>query len=314
MNIGRSTLIHEAGLPMSVVKDDIRITSAQFFALWHALETLGGPDIGLLLLEALDSSMLPPSILVAYYARNLGDALQRVARFKELCAPEKLDITNDGDYCVITTEWPLANKPAPAALTDATMASLVGMARQGTEQNFTPLRLDLRREKSDALADYFGCPIQWKAPQDRLLLRLDDLDLRFATYNRELVVMLDTALGNEIEQRQATVSFSGQVRWLLRHALTAGRPELRSIARELAISERSLQRRLNEEGQSFQSLLSDTRHQLACEYLTNPTFEIIEIAYMLGFEDQGSFYRAFQKWETLTPSEWRKAHISQEGP
>jgi AraC-like DNA-binding protein len=99
------------------------------------------------------------------------------------------------------------------------------------------------------------------------------------------------------------------VRWHLKRALTAGRPELRSIARDMAISERSLQRRLREEGYSFQSLLSDTRHQLACEYLSEASFDISEIAYLLGYEDQGSFYRAFQKWEELTPAAWREAHL-----
>lgn len=59
-------------------------------------------------------------------------------------------------------------------------------------------------------------------------------------------------------------------------------------------------------GHSFQSLLSDTRHALACEYLAQAALDIAEIAYMLGYDDHGSFYRAFQKWEAKTPSQWRE--------
>ncbi|WP_254452999.1 helix-turn-helix transcriptional regulator [Ruegeria atlantica] len=73
----------------------------------------------------------------------------------------------------------------------------------------------------------------------------------------------------------------------------------------MAVNERSLQRHLKNEGHSFKSLLSDTRHQLAREYLAEPDFDISEIAYLLGYEDQGSFYRAFQKWEHQTPAKWR---------
>jgi len=76
----------------------------------------------------------------------------------------------------------------------------------------------------------------------------------------------------------------------------------------LAMSERSLQRRLSDEGLSFQVLLSETRHQLALEYLRDPSLAIVEVAYMLGYEDQNSFFRAFRQWEGKTPSVWRANH------
>jgi AraC-like DNA-binding protein len=90
--------------------------------------------------------------------------------------------------------------------------------------------------------------------------------------------MLDQILEPDLALVENSGSTTLQVRWHLKRALTAGRPELRSIARDMAISERSLQRRLREEGYSFQSLLSDTRHQLACEYLTEASCDIRERA------------------------------------
>lgn len=116
--------------------------------------------------------------------------------------------------------------------------------------------------------------------------------------------MLDAALDADLSKAENNTSLTDQVRWHLRRALTAGRPELRSIARAMAISERSLQRHLKDEGHSFKSLLSEIRHQLACQYLREPNLDISEIAYLLGYEGQGSFYRAFQKWENRTPAEW----------
>ena len=101
---------------------------------------------------------------------------------------------------------------------------------------------------------------------------------------------------------------SDKVRWLLRRSLTAGRPELKSIARELAVSERTLQRQLTSEGGSFQMILSDIRHELALEYLRETENDLSEIAYMLGYGDQASFFRAFQAWENITPSKWRDKH------
>lgn len=308
LGIRRSELLRTAGLPVVSVRNDCCITTLQFFALWRAMETLHGQDAGIRLAHALDGSVLPPSFLVGHHARDLADALRRVARFKALCAPEELSVVAEGDRCILALTWPHAGASVPAALTDASMTSLLDLARTGTGEDIRPVRLELRRGPSDAISSHFRCPVRWGAELDRLILRRSDLDVPFRTYNQELLEMLDTALDAEMKSGRAAGTMADKVRWFLRRNLTAGRPELRSIARELAISERSLQRRLGEEGHSFQSLLSETRHLLACEYLAQP-LDIAEIAYLLGYDDQGSFFRAFQKWEGKTPSEWRQASV-----
>ena len=305
LGIRRSPLLRSAGLPTSAGRDGASLSTAHFFALWRALEQLGGPDVGLHLAQGLDGAVMPPSFLVAYHARDLGDALHRVARFKSLCAPEELTIASEGGAIVIDTRWPYAQGDVPFSLADATMTALVGVPRAGADEQYQPLRLELRRPRSAAIAAHFGCPIGWSAAADRLFLQSCDLALPFKTYNADLTTMLDTALIAAVERNTRALSLSEQVQWLLRRAITGGRPEMRMVARELALSERSLQRRLHEEGCTFQSLLSYTRHQLAREYLIDRSLEVAEIAYRLGYDDQGSFYRAFQKWENQTPAQWR---------
>ena len=314
LGIRRSMLLRGAELPMAAGQEGASLSTAQFFGLWHSLEQLGGTEVGLQLAQGLDGAVMPPSFLVAYHARDLRDALTRVARFKSLCAPEELTIAPEGDAIVIETTWPYALGDVPFSLTDATMAALVGVPRTGADDNYQPLRLELRRPRSGAIARHFGCPIQWNAAADRLFLRASDLALPFRTYNAELAAMLDMALAAIIEQNARASSLSQQVQWLIRRALTGGRPEIRSVARELALSERSLQRRLHEEGRSFQALLSDTRHQLAREYLIDRSLDITEIAYMLGYDDQASFYRAFQRWENQTPTQWRDRQAQKGAP
>ena len=117
-------------------------------------------------------------------------------------------------------------------------------------------------------------------------------------------------LDRRLEHHLMSGSVAEQARWVLRRRLTAGRPDIRSVAAELAMSERSLQRRLTDEGVSFQALVSDTRHQLALEYLSDTSLTLIEVAYMLGYEDKNSFFRAFRQWEEQTPSEWRDANLA----
>ncbi|MBO9402875.1 AraC family transcriptional regulator [Shimia sp. R9_3] len=308
LSISRAALLRDAKLPSSVFSSEGRMTTKQLFAMWEALQTLGGDDIGLALTETMHGATLPPSFLVAFHAKNVGEALHRVARFKALCAPEEFLVAVEDDWCAVTTVWTYAQQAEPNALTDATFSFLVNMVRAGTGKSISPSGVELRRNRSDRLETWFDCPIAWNAPRSRISFNTADLEIPFTSYNSELLAMLDAALDADLNKAENTTSLTDQVRWHLRRALTAGRPELCSIAREMAISERSLQRHLRGEGHSFKSLLSDTRHQLACEYLDEPDFDISEIAYLLGYEDQGSFYRAFQKWEHQTPAEWRSRH------
>lgn len=306
LNISRSQLVKQADLPLSVALEQSKISTVQFFALWTALEQLKGPDVGIALSLTLDSAVLPPSFLVAYHAKTFRDAVERVARFKTLCAPEELQLELAGKYTKLVPVWPFCATESPQSLTDATFASIIALGRNGTGNSLQGSRLELRRTKSDLVADFFQCAISWNAPHDALYLNNQELDLPFLKFNEELTAMLDKALNEQLAQQQTSSSFSEKVRWLLRKHLTAGRPELRSIARELAMSERTLQRQLSSEGGSFQAILSDTRHELAMEYLRDTTYDLSEIAYLLGYEDQASFFRAFQGWEHDSPAKWRE--------
>ena len=74
----------------------------------------------------------------------------------------------------------------------------------------------------------------------------------------------------------------------------------------------TLQRRLQEEGSSFQQLLDDTRRDLAVQHLAQPDLAPLEIAYLLGFADPSNFYRAFKRWFGVTPGEYRLAARSRQ--
>ncbi|MGL2985933.1 helix-turn-helix domain-containing protein [Acinetobacter baumannii] len=311
LSLSRFMLIKEADLPLNVARDDARITTLQFFKLWEALENFRGKHVGIEFFQVLDSGNLPPSFLVAYHAKNLRDAIRRISRFKTLCTPEELLLTEDKDLLCITIKWPTEQREPPRALIDVTIASLIYLAREGTQQLIQPAKLDLTRDTADVFTGFINCPIHCNSSENRVYFYQKDLDLSFPSYNDELLKILDVALEVSLNQQSTGLTVSEQVKWLLRRSLTAGRPELRSVAKELSISQRSLQRYLKNEGASFQALLSETRNQLACEYLLDSSLDIAEISYLLGYEEQGSFFRAFQEWENSTPTKWREVHLKE---
>ena len=84
-------------------------------------------------------------------------------------------------------------------------------------------------------------------------------------------------------------------------------PDKSLIAAQLGMSDRTLQRRLRDEGTSFREILDDTRHYLARELLRNTRFPLADVATQLGFAEPSAFYRAFRKWEGCTPGQFREA-------
>ena len=98
---------------------------------------------------------------------------------------------------------------------------------------------------------------------------------------------------------------------IIRH-LQDGEPRRPKIAAVLGMSERTLQRRLTAEGTSFQLLLDDTRRELARHYLGQRTVSLADIAYLLGFSDQSSFFRAARRWFGSSPRDYR-ARLLTEG-
>jgi AraC-like DNA-binding protein len=97
------------------------------------------------------------------------------------------------------------------------------------------------------------------------------------------------------------------VKWILKRLLAGSRPEIAAVARELGLSDRTLQRRIIDDGATFRQLLLEARQELAREYLNRPEMDVTEVAFLLGYEDSNSFYRAFRTWEGTTPSQLRAA-------
>jgi AraC-like DNA-binding protein len=102
--------------------------------------------------------------------------------------------------------------------------------------------------------------------------------------------MLNPQLVSALEERRSQISISEQVKWILKRLLAGSRPEISAVARELGLSDRTLQRRIVDDGASFRELLLEARKELAREYLTRPEIDIEEVGcefLLSGFPDMG---------------------------
>jgi AraC-like DNA-binding protein len=193
-------------------------------------------------------------------------------------------------------------------LIECCFAWVLSVARHGTGNRLSPLRLEFVQPRAHikTIERHFGCAAVCGAPRNAIVFRAADAQRPFVTRNAELLGMLAPQFEEELKQENGGENFIERVRVAIQQKLTGRRPSIEDIADALHISSRTLQRRLQDDGSSFQRVLEDARHQLARHYLNNSVLELNEAAYLLGYEDSNSFVRAFRTWEGVPPSRWRE--------
>jgi AraC-like DNA-binding protein len=312
--ISTSAVLRAAGLPRDFFEQRRILASTQeLFALWRAIsEVSKDPVIGPKLGTETSIHRFHPSAIAALSADTFGAGIDTMAKYKKLSAPEEiLQEKSDGEW-KIRFRWTLAVEVEPPALIEYCFSSLLTIARHGTGTRLSPLRVDLVQTRGNLklLERHFGCPVICGASQNAMVFRASDAELAFVTRNLELLEMLAPQFEQELKQRYADEenTFIELVSGAIQQRLTGRRPSIEQIADDLHMSSRTLQRRLQDSGWSFQRVLGEARRQLARYYLSNSVLELGEAAYLLGYEDANSFARAFRGWEGIPPKHWRESH------
>ncbi|HXI73780.1 MAG TPA: AraC family transcriptional regulator [Verrucomicrobiae bacterium] len=315
--IALPTLLRRAGLPPGLFRQEkVYVTTAEVFALWRSVGELSpDPGIGLKLGAEQRLERSHPAAIAVICSRTFRDALERLGRYKQLTCPEEIRVRSKAEETAVEFFYVEAKEPQPDMLVDMVLSWILGVGRRGTDGQIAPLRLELMRDVQhrELLETHFGCRVRFKADRNALVFRSSDLDRPFVTHNDELLAMIGTQLDSELEARNMRMNVGEHVKNALRRSLAGKRPTLEDVAKELGLGTRTLQRRLTDAGLTFQQLVEDTRRELACHYLKQSAVELNEAAFLLGFEDSNSFFRAFQVWEGTSPGEWRTQHCAAVG-
>jgi AraC-like DNA-binding protein len=312
LGVRPADVLRRAGLPAGLFdQEKILVSTEELFALYRGIgQASPDPAIGLKLGSEPRVERYDPIAIAAVSARSLRDALQRLARYKQLVCPEELHVAERQGECSVQFRWLLAQETEPPLLVDVCFARVVDIARRGMGGPVTPKRLELRgASRSRPMYEaHFGCPVEFRAPENTIVFGKADLDRPFLTHNPDLFSTVAPQLEAELRQALASKAIGEQVKGILKPLLAGRRPGIADVARALRTSARTLQRRLAEDGATFQQLMQEARRELARHYLLHSSLELNETAYLLGYEDAHSFFRAFHGWEGSSPGEWRARH------
>ena len=303
-------LFSTLGLDSSVLSDpDARIAQDQMTQLWQlAVARTGNTAVGLSMARVIR----PGHFNVVGYAlmssRNLKEGFTRIVRYQRIIGeaadinlrvlPDcyRLEVSIHGD-----------SLPAPPQSHDAALAYAIAFCRWMTGQPLVPLSVSFAYAEPSNISEYqtlFGCPLIFDADHFGMSFSREMMEATLATGNATLAQAHDRLAG-EYLARFGESRVTHQARQVLCRLLPQGEPKRLAVATALRMSTRTLQRRLQEEGNSFQQLLDETRRELAVQYLGQPQLTLLEIAYLLGFADPSNFFRAFKRWFSMPPGQYR---------
>ena len=312
LGVSPAAVCNAAGLPGQLLEQATARTGIEsYFRLWQAIAMVAkDPAIGIKLGAGFRADQTEPLLLAVMSASSVCQALEVLSVYKRVLCPEDVLLEahpSEGEHHIIKG-WPANAGAPPQVLVDCELAFMVELCRRATgKADLKPravLFLAASVDPDAGHAQYFGCAIVCNARRNTIIVDDATWTLPFVTCNPEMLAALTPYLQQNLAGgADPTLE---RVRAVVARRLRGQRPTVTSVAKDLAMSPRALQRFLNHNGASFRGLLDDLRREHAQRYLTATAFTDGEVAFLLGFEDPNSFYRAFRTWNGMTPSEFRR--------
>jgi hypothetical protein len=244
LGVSPQAVLSQAGLPATLFdQDKAYVSTDELFALYRGIaEEAKDPAFGLKIGTEDRVERYDPISIAALYARSFRDALQRMARYKQLTCPEEIHVVERGNECRVQFEWLLAEGDEPAMLIDLCFAWVVAIARRGTGVALSPKRVEFKRPEAlrPMYEQHFSCAVKFDSRANVLVFDKADIERAFVTHNADLLAIVAPQLEAELSQQLAQRTFREQVKATLKKILAGRRPELRAVARELRVSTRTL--------------------------------------------------------------------------
>ncbi len=309
MGVVPERVLRRAGLPLDLLNRGAgRLSVDHFHAMWQGLEAeVGRERLPLLLVESMSVEVFDPALFAAVCCPDLRSSAQRISRYKSLIGPIRLDVDEVDLGLRLTMSWPAGVEP-PDSLGEMELLFWVGLVRLATRTPASAVAMMAPRRTGDlgAIEGYAGAALE-EGPSWSITFSELDAARPFLTANEGMWQFFEPELRRRLAQLGQGATTSERVRAVLLELLPSGDASAEAVARRLAMSKRTLQRRLKSEDSSYQLVLDETRESLARHYLQNSPMSAAEISFLLGYEDPNSFYRAFHAWTGETPEAVRLA-------
>ena len=308
MQIDSQLVLAYAKLPCDLLSlEHATLKPIEYFRFWHGIEmAAGNRQVPLLLAAAISVEAFDPPVFAAICSPDLNTALARIKQYKPLIGPLNLDlrVADHETSLIISCYGYRGNLPSSLQLSE--LVFFTQLARLATREPIVPTKIALPElpEDLEAYQAYFGCPL---VAGDRVEVCFSARDAArpFLTANVPMWNVFAGGLNKTLKELTSSANTVDKVQAVLMELLPAGVSSIEAVAEKLALSKRTLQRKLTEESDNYHSVLQTVRSDLAEHYLHRHHMSLGEISFLLGYQEVNSFIRAFTLWKGVSPGSYR---------
>ncbi len=294
---------------------DLRVPEASVEAAWRLATTLTHDEaIGVHLAEWLPRGALDLVEFAFRSSGSLATALQRLARYGRVLSDRvaaRMEANGEGLLLLFRDAGSTVLHPGRA---EFALAAVLKLARESMGQDIIPLQVSFAHAAPSEEMEYrrfFRVPVRFGAGSTSMILSNLDAARPMLEADEALSSIIRRRLDKALAERDLhdVGPFSGRVRRLMVEHLGGTALTPASVARALAVSRRTLSRRLAGERTSFRDILNDVRREFACALLQDRSLSVGDIAFFLQYSEPAAFHRAFRRWTGQTPRDFRVAVI-----
>lgn len=307
-----NAMLNHCGLPVDLLSrhDTLVPTALHIKLLDYASHALKKPMFAVDMALRQSVYFLGPLTPMLCSAENVFDALNIYNKHLNLRAQgvtTTLQVKNDTAYYTVETTLDRALR-SPSFQNQA-LTLKCNVIRWLCNGDWRPRAIFFPRPADNCEREYskvLGAPVGFDS--DNLCLSFDSKHLY-----QPLAIRADSAQNKlqNLMQHVEYLSTSEQARYIIQSVLASGNCDTNYVAFSLGYTRRSLQRRLKNEGTSFQGLLDSVRVEQTKSYLSNEYYRLCDISGLLGFSDPACFTRSFKRWFNTTPKQWREKHFQE---
>ncbi len=303
-------LLRDAGLDMAELDNPrMRCPTEKVSLLWDlAVQRSCNATLGI---TAPRTSALANFDVVGYAMMscpNLLASLECLVRYLRVVSEAATLVLREvGDAWSVELTLFGGDQAAPRQRCEFDLLTLLTFLRWISGRHFSPLFVDFTYPepgRSQLYRNAFESRVRFNAATNRLVLSAADLTQPLPTHN-PVLEELHAQFAGQCLTRLDNKKISRMTGELIADKLLGWEPRREEIARLLCLGDRTLRRRLEDEGTTFQKILDDTRRELAQQYFAQQRYSVGEIAYMLGFADQGTLFRACRRWFNVSPRQYQ---------
>lgn len=300
-------ILEQTGIPNILWKEEIQFSTEEYYLFLKKIDEVI-TDEQISAISNIDNlNVFIPSFFAALSSKNGLEGLKRLAKYKKLIGLVSLEIKEFEEIVQVQYFFEQKEKQLPRFAVLNEQLLLMNLLNKGIGKGIIPISVTSPFEYGEFLSKEMNITVN-KGVQNEIIFSMKDLKKPFLTANNIMVEYLEPQLKQKLAEieNQISETFTARVQKKLFQLIPSGQFSLENVAEEFGISGRTLQRNLSVENTSFNQMVKDIQKMMTFNYLEAKELSIDEIAYLVGYSETSSFYRAFKKWTGKTVSQYQK--------